>query len=85
MNEKIHEARVIAQAKIARALQQFETVTGAEVIEEGDRCPACDSGSMQFARKEECSCHISPPCWACTNAVLRCDECDWTEPAGEGK
>lgn len=31
MNEKIHEARVIAQAKIARALQQFETVTGLEV------------------------------------------------------
>lgn len=45
-------------------------------IAEGDQCPdpAC-SGTMQFRPVENCSCHISPPCFACTTNPLVCSEC----------
>lgn len=47
-----------------------------EGIEEGSRCNrwGC-SGDMMIERASECSCHISPPCWACGNAQIVCDVC----------
>lgn len=45
-------------------------------LDEGDACPdiAC-TGTMQFRPVENCSCHISPPCLACTSNPLVCSEC----------
>lgn len=44
-------------------------------IEEGDKCKACNEGLMEWPETENCSCHINPPCSACTDKVLTCSEC----------
>lgn len=46
-----------------------------EHLTEGDECPECDAGALLRAVPEDCSCHISPPCSACIDAPLVCDEC----------
>lgn len=38
-----------------------------------DDCPNC--GGALVAEPGDCSCHISPPCNACIEAVLVCEEC----------
>jgi len=50
----------------------------AKDLSEGDKCPQCD-GKMYYPKVENCSCHISPPCSACTNNLLTCDECGFEE------
>jgi len=45
--------------------------------EEGDQCPECRAGNMSFPPVENCSCHIAPPCHACTNRLLTCNTCGW--------
>lgn len=44
-------------------------------IEEGDKCKECHKGLMEWPETENCSCHIHPPCSACTDTVLTCTEC----------
>jgi len=51
--------------------------TDAGYLEEGDSCEKCRTGKMDWARQEGCSCHINPPCWACTNQILTCQDCGW--------
>lgn len=48
--------------------------------EEGDRCraPKCE-GVLAYVREGSCSCHIHPPCGACTDAKLTCKECGWVD------
>ena len=46
---------------------------------EGDLCPECGAAAMKYPRVENCSCLISPPCSACTNNRLTCDECGFEE------
>lgn len=55
-------------------------------LEEGDRCTqkGC-TGHMEFPPTENCSCHISPPCSACTDKKLTCDECGWEDDAPDEK
>jgi hypothetical protein len=48
-------------------------------FEEGDDCPYCDYGKMEYPRVENCSCHINPPCSACTSNKLECTDCGFTE------
>lgn len=50
-------------------------------MEEGDDCPdeTCD-GKMIFV-SENCSCHISAPCSACTDSHLACEKCGTEEPS----
>ena len=45
---------------------------------EGDVCgrDGCD-GRIEYTKPENCSCHISPSCSACTSTYLHCPECDW--------
>jgi hypothetical protein len=44
---------------------------------EGTTCVECQVGTYEYDR-EDCSCHISPPCVTCVDAVLECDFCgDW--------
>jgi hypothetical protein len=45
---------------------------------EGDTCGrgGC-SGEIQQDPTENCSCHINPPCSACTSPREFCDTCDW--------
>lgn len=44
-------------------------------INEGDVCGR-DGCEGNLERKiENCSCHITPPCWACTNTPLCCSGC----------
>lgn len=41
---------------------------------EGDQCPFCGS-TVEYEEPENCSCHINPPCAACTSLRLTCTEC----------
>lgn len=43
--------------------------------EEGDRCPECTQGVLFYPSVQNCTCHISPPCAACTYRQLECDKC----------
>lgn len=43
--------------------------------EEGDTCPECKEGILRYSKAENCSCHINPPCSACTDRKLTCDKC----------
>lgn len=46
--------------------------------EEGDICNRdCCEGVIEIEAVENCSCHISPPCWAHENADMWCPECGW--------
>lgn len=53
--------------------------------EEGDRCPECIKGHLRYNKPQNCSCHISPPCSACTSARLECDNCGWEDDSEEEK
>ena len=52
-------------------------------IEEGMVCPKCQQGHLEIPPVKGCSCHISPPCSACTDNRLTCDACGWEEPEPE--
>ena len=45
--------------------------------EEGDICPECGKGILEYRRVEQCTCHINPPCSACVDKPLMCNECDF--------
>lgn len=47
---------------------------------DGDVCNrnGCQ-GRIGTHPSENCSCHISPPCWSCTSPRNFCPECDWQE------
>jgi hypothetical protein len=47
-------------------------------IEEGDKCPYCN-GVMHYETVKNYSCHINPPCDACIENPLICNECGWQE------
>lgn len=47
-------------------------------MDEGGKCPECD-GVMGFPKVENCSCHITAPCGACTSVKLTCDKCGWEQ------
>lgn len=46
--------------------------------EEGALCrrDGC-CGRIELSKPENCSCHISPPCWDCENLHLECADCGW--------
>ncbi len=48
-------------------------------IEEDAICPLDCGGRLQYQREGGCSCHISPPCSSCTDALLTCNSCGWQE------
>ncbi len=62
--------------------QQVNGMTYA-YVEEGDKCPECRLGILQWAEVKNCSCHICPPCSACTDNILECPVCGWEEEALE--
>lgn len=47
-------------------------------LEEGELCrrDGC-CGRLEVKTVENCSCHISPPCFACISAPISCPDCDW--------
>lgn len=48
--------------------------------EEGDRCPEIGcNGAVAFPPVENCSCHIDPPCFRCTDNLLACPLCGWED------
>ena len=47
----------------------------AEFYEDGDRCPHCHKGHLYYPDVENCTCHISAPCTACINNLLKCNVC----------
>ena len=49
--------------------------------EEGDKCPQNCQGKLEYKPVENCSCHINPPCSACTDNALTCNDCGWKEEA----
>lgn len=47
---------------------------------EGDTCARSGClGTIEMHPVKNCSCHISPPCSACTEPRNYCPECDWEE------
>jgi len=52
---------------------------------EGDRCPECRNGELYYPPVENCTCHISPPCSACTDVQLECDKCGYQPEEPEYK
>jgi hypothetical protein len=48
--------------------------------EEGSVCGrnGC-KGVIELHPEEGCSCHINPPCSACTTPRAYCEECEWEE------
>lgn len=46
--------------------------------EEGATCnrEGCD-GRIELEKVENCSCHLSAPCWGHVNADMECRECGW--------
>jgi hypothetical protein len=46
--------------------------------EEGEVCgrEGCE-GRIEFTKPDNCSCHLSAPCNACTRTYLHCPDCDW--------
>lgn len=46
-------------------------------LEEGDFCPVCAIGILEYSPVENCSCHINPPCSGCTDNNLKCLECGY--------
>ncbi|WP_236248336.1 hypothetical protein [Pseudomonas mosselii] len=45
---------------------------------EGDACgrEGC-MGEIRLEKVENCSCHISPPCWNHESADMHCPDCGW--------
>lgn len=50
------------------------------MIEENGECPEQCGGRLHYPKAENCSCHILPPCAACTDVRLTCESCGWREP-----
>ena len=50
-----------------------------EILEEGQTCPYCKEGQMEYPEVENCSCHINAPCANHTNIELECSECGFSE------
>lgn len=49
----------------------------------GGPCPyAGCGGTMEPPPPENCSCHIAPPCHACTDRELTCTVCGWSVEDG---
>lgn len=44
--------------------------------------PPCE-GKLTFKEVKNCSCHINPPCPACSESWLECDECGWDQEEEE--
>ena len=52
---------------------------GDELHQEGDTCPECEKGKLEYPPTENCSCHINPPCDACVSIELTCNNCGWED------
>lgn len=46
------------------------------IPEEGDECPHCYFGKLEY-NIEGCTCFIIAPCSSCTNTELSCNDCGW--------
>ena len=53
--------------------------------EEGDKCPECCEGILYYPPVQNCTCHINPPCSACTDRQLECDKCGYQPEEPEYK
>lgn len=47
--------------------------------QEGNECPECTVGKLEYLSVENCYCHIEPPCSNCVDNPLACGECGWEE------
>ncbi len=55
--------------------QKDQKMTHHSDLSDGDKCPECKTGTLVWEHPDDCSCHLSPPCAACTSAPLTCDNC----------
>lgn len=46
---------------------------------DGMECQKCKSDNLEQRRVNDCSCHINPPCSACVDAPLFCNECGYEQ------
>ena len=62
----------------------METATTENGLEKGDVCNRGGClGIIDEHQKDDCSCHISPPCSACVAGRTFCEECGWSSREGE--
>lgn len=50
-----------------------------EPLADGDTCPECNEGVLEYEPVVDCSCHISPPCNKCIDNPLVCNQCGWED------
>lgn len=50
-------------------------MTSQTKYEEGDKCPSCDEGVLEWSKDKPCYCHIVAPCMNCLSIVLVCSYC----------
>lgn len=50
-------------------------MTSQTKLEEGDVCPNCGEGTLEYVTHEDCYCHSSPPCHYCIEQPLKCNNC----------
>lgn len=57
--------------------QELQQVVGTM---EGDKCNrnGCE-GILEYTHPANCSCHINPPCSACTSTNFSCPVCGWED------
>lgn len=60
---------------IAETIGTEEDEICMRINEDGLHCP----GIIEAGERGGCSCHINPPCSACTEGILYCEECGWEE------
>lgn len=48
-------------------------------FEDGDECPSCFEGLLDYNTRGVCSCHLMAPCPSCTDVFLQCDCCGWED------
>jgi hypothetical protein len=44
-------------------------------VEEGQICPKCKDGTLQYQPSPDCYCHMVAPCSYCEDMPLTCDNC----------
>lgn len=52
-------------------------IENAEDLCDGSPCPCCEH-PLEWAKVENCSCHLGPPCGACVDSSLVCEYCGWS-------
>lgn len=46
-------------------------------FKEGDKCLACNQGTLEIVPPANCTCFVKAPCRECSKHYLTCNHCGW--------